>query len=84
MDLPGLVTLLSSLICYVLALQWGGVTKTWGSADVVGTLFGWITLLLLFAIIQRVQGIRALIVGQTLKNRNIVACCIFIFLQVLT
>lgn len=80
MDLPGLVTLMSSIICFVLALQWGGVTKAWGSADVVGTLVGWIVLLLVFAIIQRVQGERALIVLRTLKNRNILACCVFIFL----
>ena len=82
MDLPGLVTLTSSIICFVLALQWGGVTKVWSSADVVGTLVGWIALLLLFTIIQRIQGERALIVGRTLKIRNTMACCIFIFLQV--
>lgn len=80
MDLPGLVTLLSSIICYVLALQWAGVTEAWGSADVVGTLVGWIALLLVFAVIQYFQGERALIVGRTLKSRNILACCVFIFL----
>lgn len=79
MDLPGLVTLLSSIICYVLALQWAGVTEAWGSADVVGTLVGWIALLLVFAVIQYFQGERALIVGRTLKSRNILACCVFIF-----
>jgi hypothetical protein len=82
MDIPGLITLLGSIICFVLALQWGGVTKAWGSADVVGTLVGWIGLFLAFAIIQRVQGERALLVGRILKMRNTLACCIFIFLQV--
>lgn len=80
MDFPGLVTLLASIICFVLALQWGGVTKAWGSADVVGTLVGWIVLLVVFVIIQKYQGERALIVGRILKNRNILACCVFIFL----
>ncbi|MCJ1470076.1 hypothetical protein MMC07_008721 [Pseudocyphellaria aurata] len=79
MDFPGLVTLLASIICFVLALQWGGVTKAWGSADVVGTLVGWIVLLLVFVVIQYVQGERALLVGRMLKSRNILACCVFIF-----
>lgn len=82
MDLPGLTALLASIICYVLALQWGGVTKSWSSADVIGTLVGWIALFVVFVIIQYFQGERALIVGRTLKNRNILACCVFIFLQV--
>lgn len=82
MDLPGLVILIGSIICFVLALQWGGVIKPWGSADVVGTLVGCIVLLVLFTIIQAVQGERALLVGRTLKMRNILACCLFIFLQV--
>lgn len=80
MDLPGLVTLLSSIICFVLALQWGGVIKPWGSADVVGTLVGCVILLVLFIIIQIVQGDRALLVGRTLKMRNIFACCVYTFL----
>lgn len=82
MDLPGLVTLLGSIICFVLALQWGGIIKPWGSADVVGTLVGCVVLLVLFIIIQAFQGDRALLVGRTLKMRNILACCLYIFLQV--
>lgn len=80
MDLPGLVTLLSSIICFVLALQWGGIIKPWGSADVVGTLVGSVILLVLFIIVQVIQGDRALLVGRTLKMRNIFACCVYIFL----
>jgi len=43
MDLPGIT---GALVCYIFALQWGGVAKPWGSADVVGTLvsFGVLTI----------------------------------------
>ena len=80
MDGVGLITLIASLVSYVLALQWAGVTKSWGSADVLGTLIGWIALILLFVVIQYFQGERALIVGRILKKRTVAACCVFIFL----
>ena len=80
MDLPGLVTLLGSIICFILALQWGGIIKPWGSADVVGTLVGCFILLALFIAIQWIQGDRALLVGRTLRQRNIFACCVYVFL----
>lgn len=82
MDIPGLVTMLASTICFVLALQWGGVLHAWGSADVVGTLVSCIALLALFVINEGIHGERALLVGRTLRMRNTLGCCLFIFLSV--
>ena len=83
MDLPGNIVLLAALICYILALQWGGVTKPWGSADVIGCLVGWITLTILFVAIQYFQHDRALLVGRVMKQRNVAALSTFIFLYAL-
>lgn len=80
MDLPGTVTLLGAFICYLLALQVGGVTKQWSSAEVVGCLVGWIVLTILFLTIEYYQKDRALIAFRILKQRNIAALSAFIFL----
>ncbi|KAI4242031.1 MAG: hypothetical protein L6R40_004258 [Gallowayella cf. fulva] len=79
MDIPGTVVLLASFICYILALQWGGVDKPWSSADVIGCLIGWILLTILFLVIQYYQNDRALLVGRILKQRNVAALSAFIF-----
>jgi MFS transporter, DHA2 family, glioxin efflux transporter len=38
MDIPGFLLVLALVICYLLAMQWGGEVKSWGSADIIGTL----------------------------------------------
>jgi hypothetical protein len=67
-------------MCYFLALEWGGITKPWNSADVIGTLVGWITLTITFVIIQWWQQERALVVPRIIKQRTTAVCSAFIFL----
>jgi hypothetical protein len=40
MDLPGALLILAAVVCYLLALQWGGTTKSWNSPDVYGKKIG--------------------------------------------
>lgn len=80
MDPIGLMSIIASLTLYILALQWGGVTMSWSSADVVGTLVGWISLTVLFCVDQWLQKERALVVIRLLKQRTIAVSCLFIFL----
>ena len=40
MDFGGTALLLAAVICFLLAMQWAGITKPWSSADVIGTLIG--------------------------------------------
>lgn len=80
MDLIGIFTIMTSLICYILALEWGGVTKAWSSADVIGTLIGWLLLLIAFIAIQWWQSARAILVPRILLQRTVLTCCVFIFL----
>lgn len=84
MDGAGTISILAALVCYILALQWGGVTKPWGDADVVGALVGWILLTVAFCILQYVQKERALIVLRILRTRVVLACSTFIFLCVVS
>lgn len=79
MDLPGTFIIMAAIICYILALQWGGQTKAWNSSDVIGTLVGFVLILIVFAVIEWYQGDRAMIVGRLLKDRTISVSMVFIF-----
>lgn len=79
MDLPGTFTVMASLVCFFLALQWGGQKKSWKSADVIGTLVGFVLLLILFIIIQYFQGERGIIVSRLLKERTVTVGMVYVF-----
>lgn len=78
-DPIGTVLLLSSLICFILAMQWGGISKAWDSATVIGLIVGWGVMSVLFAINEWYQGDNALVVYRILKVRSIGTACGFIF-----
>jgi hypothetical protein len=82
MDIPGFLFVLASVVCYLLAMQWGGAVKSWGSSDVIGTLFGSITLFVAFLAVEWYQGERALLLRSIVKNRTIGHGCAFGFLYV--
>lgn len=78
MDLLGTFTIMAAVVCYLLALQWGGVTKSWGSADVIGTLVGFVLLIIAFIVIEVLMGERALLQGRLLKKRIIIVVCVYV------
>lgn len=80
MDPLGILTILCAMVCYCLALQWGGVHDPWSSSRVIGTLVAWVLLTVTFSIDQWLQGEKALLVARFLQRREIAVCCAFIFL----
>ncbi|KAJ5997669.1 Major facilitator superfamily domain general substrate transporter [Penicillium canescens] len=58
---------------------WGGVTKPWSDGSVIACLVLWVVLTGAFLGIEWWQQDRALMVPRLLANRNIGACCAFIF-----
>jgi hypothetical protein len=79
MDLPGTFVIMGAIICYILALQWGGQTKSWKDSSVIGCLVGFVLILTLFIVIEWYQGERAMVVPRILKQRNIWVGMSFIF-----
>lgn len=79
MDISGASIIFAAVICYLLALQWGGVAKPWSSADVIGTLVGFGLLVILFLVNEYFQGARALLLPAILKDRTIALGCAFSF-----
>jgi MFS family permease len=80
MDLPGTFIILAGIVCLLLALQWGGTSKAWNSADVIGTLVGFCLLTITFVVVEYLQGERAMLVPHVLKKREIWAGGAFSFL----
>lgn len=80
MDLPGALVILAAVVCYLLALQWGGTTKAWSDPDVYGTLIAFGLICLLFIAVEWWQGERALLVPYLLKQRVTWVGCVFNFL----
>ncbi|CAM1500831.1 Fc.00g099930.m01.CDS01 [Cosmosporella sp. VM-42] len=78
-DPVGLVCLVASLICYFLALAWGGIERPWNSPQVIGLLVGWILFTIAFFINEVWQGERALLVLRVLKIEGIFVGCVYLF-----
>lgn len=84
MDPLGTMTIMAAVICYLLALQWGGTTKAWNSSPVIGTLVGFGLFVILFGLVEWKMGERAVLPGSLLGQRAIMVNCVYIFLWVLS
>lgn len=82
LDLLGSALAVGSVICYFLALEWGGVRKAWSSSSVIGTLIGWILLSIAFGVVQWFQKERASIIPRILMQRHVAGGAAFMFLYV--
>jgi hypothetical protein len=82
MDIPGTALILVALVCFLLGMQWGGITRSWASAHVVVVLVFALALTVTFAVVEYVQNERSLLIPRLMKNRTTSGLCIFIFLLV--
>ncbi|KAK7932074.1 hypothetical protein PG985_002786 [Apiospora marii] len=80
-DPVGSVLVFAGVLCFFLAIQWGGIAFEWKSATEIGLLVGCVVILALFTINEWYQGDRALIVYRLLRKRSIGATAGFIFLS---
>jgi hypothetical protein len=63
-DLVGASLMMSLIISYILALQYGGQTHSWSSSVVIGLLVGFVAILAVFVAWEIVQKERAMIVPR--------------------
>lgn len=80
-DLPGTLTMIPSIICLLLALQWGGSKYEWKSARIIVLMILFGLLFAAFVGIQIWQKDRATVPVRLMKNRSVFgaswyACCI--------
>jgi protein-S-isoprenylcysteine O-methyltransferase Ste14 len=63
-DLVGAALMISLIISYILALQYGGQTHSWSSSVVIGLLVGFVAILAVFVTWEIAQKERAMIVPR--------------------
>lgn len=79
MDPIGTFTIMAAVTCFCLAIQWGGITKPWKSADVIGTLVGFVLLFIAFGVNEYYAGEYALLLPRLLKSRQLQTAFAFTF-----
>lgn len=79
MDLVGVSLLMCLIICFILALQYGGQTQSWNSSKVIGLLVGFGAILVALIIWEYYLGERAMLVGRLLKKRALWAPSTYMF-----
>lgn len=80
MDLPGTFIILIAIICLLLALQWGGISKAWNSGSVIALLVMFVVLSIAFVVVEYFQGDRAMLLPEILKKRVIWVGSLYSFL----
>ncbi|KAL2783445.1 major facilitator superfamily domain-containing protein [Aspergillus keveii] len=79
LDIPGTVSCLPSIICLLLALQWGGSKYAWDSARIIALFVVFACLLLIFAVIQWRQQSRATVPLALISNRDVWGPALYAF-----
>jgi len=80
LDMLGLVLIVGAITCFILALQWGGVSKAWDSGAVIGTLVAFVVCMILFVVEQWWLGENAMVHSVMIKRRTIWVGSMFSFL----
>ncbi|CAL8582375.1 hypothetical protein XPA_008042 [Xanthoria parietina] len=80
MDFVGSFLIMAAVTCFVLALQYGGITRPWSDKTVIGLVVGFGLIIIVFCINEWFQGDRALIQGRLFRRRIIWSACLDIFL----
>ena len=79
MDLPGTFIIMAATICYLLAMQWGGTTKSWSDGSVIACLVLFGLLVIAFVAVEYFQKDRALLQGRLLMDRTFMGVSFYIF-----
>lgn len=79
LDLLGTAMLVPSIVCLLLALQWGGTEHPWNSSVIIGLFVGFGLMLIIFIAIQIWKGDQGTLPPRLFKNRDIICAMLFVF-----
>lgn len=80
LDLPGAFIFLPSIVCLLLALQWGGTKYSWSNGRIIALLVLFGVLLLAFILVQKIQKENATVPLYILRQRSVACGNFFLFL----
>ena len=79
MDPVGGILVMGLVLCYILALQYGGQKHPWNSSQVIGLLVGFVALSCAFAVWEWCQEDRAMVPFRLAGNRTFIVPSVFAF-----
>ncbi|VUC29483.1 unnamed protein product [Clonostachys rosea] len=77
LDLPGLVILTPSMVCLLLALQWGGVTYPWNNGRVIALLVVFGILIIIFITAEVYQSSNAMLPSRIMHQFHVLSAVWF-------
>jgi membrane-bound ClpP family serine protease len=79
MDVAGIILTLSGMVCFILALQYGGVAHSWRSSQVIGLLVGFVLIFGTLVVWELYQKEYAMLQWRLIRKRAIWTTCMFQF-----
>jgi hypothetical protein len=80
LDPAGILFFVPSMVCLILALQWGGTTYPWSAPKIIGLLVTFGILFVIFIVIEVLTPETAMAPTRVVLNRSIGSAMLFIFL----
>jgi MFS family permease len=80
LDPLGLLFFIPSMVCLILALQWGGSTYSWSAPKMIGLLVAFAVTLVIFVVVQVLMPKTAMIPMRVILDRSIAGAMLFTFL----
>ncbi|KAH8664706.1 azole resistance protein [Xylariales sp. PMI_506] len=80
LDPVGIVLFAPSMVCLILALQWGGATYAWSAPRIIGLLVAFAVLLVVFIIWEAMTPQTAMVPARVVINRSISGGMLFMLL----
>ena len=79
-DPIGIVFFIPSMVCLILALQWGGSTDPWSAPRIIGLLVTFSVLFITFIVVEVLTPETAMAPTRVILNRSIAGSMTFMFL----
>ncbi|PYH90289.1 MFS general substrate transporter, partial [Aspergillus ellipticus CBS 707.79] len=79
LDILGIVLIIASVICLILAMQFGSSSSSWRSSRVIGPFIGAGLILVVFPVSQWRQGDRSTIPLRVVRQRSVLTGALFSF-----
>ena len=77
LDIIGTLILIPTVVCLLLALQWGGSQYAWNSSHIVGLFVGFGLLTIIFVASQLYLGDKGILPPRLFRNRNVFTAMMF-------
>ncbi|KAH8653929.1 putative aflatoxin efflux pump [Tricladium varicosporioides] len=80
LDPAGILFFIPSMVCLILALQWGGSTNSWSAPKIIGLFVAFAVLFAIFIVVEVLMPDTAMIPTRVVLNRSVAGAMIFMFL----